>query len=113
MENVSIEAAGDGNLDAQSGELARLLAELVRAGWQLTIQIVPNEWHAITQGEVFFERAWNADPPRTLKEDMDAVKQGLAPQAPVHWKFDPLDPQSIYKAVKRFHHLFVENSREL
>ncbi len=113
MENVSTAAEGDKNLDPQSGELARLLAELVRAGWILTVQIVPNEWHAITQGEVFFERAWNADPPRTLKEDMDALKRGLSPQAPVHWKFDPFDPNSIYHAVKRFHRLFVENSREL
>lgn len=35
----------------------------------------------------------------------------LAPQAPVHWKFDPFDPLSIFKAVNRFHYVFVENAQ--
>jgi hypothetical protein len=109
MENVSI-AADDGNRDEESGELARLLAELVRAGWELHIRVIPNEWKAISEAEIFFERAWSSDPPRTVQEDMQALKQGLAPQAPIHWKFDPFEPESIYKAVKRFHHLFVENA---
>lgn len=110
MENVSIEEEGGENLDPQSGELTRLLAELVRAGWQFHFRVVPNEWMAVSQAEIYFERAWDTDPPRLVQEDMEALKQGFAPQAPVHWKFDPFDPRSIYKAVKRFHYLFVENA---
>lgn len=53
---------------------------------------------------------WDTEPPRTVKEDFQALAQGLAPQAPIHWRFNPFEPDSIYKAVKRFHHLFVENS---
>lgn len=41
---------------------------------------------------------------------MTAVAHGLPSQAPVHWKFDPFDPVSFYKAVKRFHELFEENA---
>lgn len=111
MENVSIAAADSENRDPESDELARLLAELVRAGWQLHFQLVPNDWMAVSQAEIVFERAWNTDPPRTAQEDMQALKQRLAPQAPVHWNFDPLDPISIFKSIKRFHHLFVENGR--
>jgi hypothetical protein len=111
MENVSIAAADDGNRDAESNELARLLAELVRAGWQLHFQLVPNDWMAVSQAEIVFERAWNTALPRTAQEDMQALKQGFAPQAPVHWKFDPFDPLSIHKSVRRFHQLFVENGR--
>ena len=111
MENVSIAAADDANHDVASGELVRLLAELVRAGWQLQIQSVPNEWMAVSQAEIVFERAWNTESPRTAQEDMKALGQGLAPQAPVHWTFDPFEPLSIFKSIKRFHHLFVENAR--
>ena len=108
MENDFIAAAGGENLDAPSIELARLTAELLRAGWQLTFQIVPNEWGAVAEAEIIFERVRDSAPPRTLKEDFEALKQGLAPQAPIHWKFDPFDPISMYKTVKRFHHLFLQ-----
>lgn len=110
MENVSIAAEGDQHPDPQSGELARLLAELVRAGWQLHFRVIPNDWMAVSQAEVYFERAWDTEPPRTVLEDMQALRQGLAPQTPIHWKIDPFDALSIHKAVKRFHHLFVENA---
>lgn len=65
---------------------------------------------AKSQAEIYFERAWDTDPPQIVQEDMEAVKQGLAPQAPVHWKLDPFDPLSIFKTAKRFHYLFVENA---
>ncbi len=112
MEIVSTVADGDQNLDPPSGELVRLLAELIRAGWQLHFEVIPNGWRALSQAEIIFEPIWNSDPPRTLQEEFEALKHGLPPEVSVHWKFDPFDPQSIYKAVKRFHHLFVENSRE-
>jgi len=57
---------------------------------------------------MLFERVRDSSPPRTFKEDFDALKQGLAPQAPIHWKFDPFDPLSMYKTVKRFHNLFLQ-----
>lgn len=108
MENASIAAEGGENLDPQSGELTRLLAEIVRAGWQVSFRVVPNEWMAVSQAEIYFERSWNDHPLRTAQEDIEALKEGLAPQAPIHWKFDPFEPLSICKAVKRFHYLFVE-----
>ncbi len=111
MENASIAAEGGKDLEAQSAELARLLAELVRAGWRVQFSVVPNEWMALSQAEIVFERAWNDEPPRTVQEDLEALKKGRAPQAPIHWKFDPFDPFSICNAVKRFHHLFVENAK--
>lgn len=110
MENAFIAAEGGEELDAQSAELARLLAELVSAGWQIQLRVVPNEWMAVSQAEIYFEHAWDAGSKRTAQEDLEAVRQGFAPQAPVHWKFDPFDPLSIYKAVKRFHHLFVKKA---
>ncbi|HZQ09844.1 MAG TPA: hypothetical protein VFD70_24920 [Anaerolineae bacterium] len=108
MENAFIAGADSENLDAPSIELARLTVELLRAGWLLTFQIVPNEWGAIAEAEIIFERVRDSAPPRTLREDFEALRQGLAPQAPIHWKFDPFDPISMYKSVKRFHHLFLQ-----
>lgn len=43
MENVSIKAEGDEHLDTQTGELTRLLAELVRGGWEINFRVVANE----------------------------------------------------------------------
>lgn len=107
MGNASIAAGGAENPEASSIELARLVAELLRAGWQLTFQIVPNEWGAVAEAEILFERVRDTSPPRTPQQDLEALKNGLAPQAPVHWKFDPFDPHSLYQAVKRFHTLFL------
>ena len=111
MENASIAAEDGKEVESQNAELARLLAELVRAGWRVQFSVVPNEWMALSQAEIVFERAWNDEPPRTVQEDLEALKKGRAPQAPIHWKFDPFDPFSICNAVKRFHHLFVENAK--
>lgn len=108
MENVSTEARDEGKPEVQGEDLAQLLAEVVRHGWQLTFQVIPNDWMAVSEAEILFERLWETEPPRTVQEDMAALKAGLAPQAPVHWRFNPLEPDSIYKAVKRFHHLFVK-----
>lgn len=109
---ISSTAGTDGeNLDPQSGELARLLVELLRAGYVFTFQVVPNEWGAITNAEIVFERALQTEPPRTMQEDFEALKQGRAPQAPIHWKFNPFEPLSLYKAIKRFHHLVIENAQ--
>ncbi len=115
METVSTAGTDGENLDPQSGELARLLSELVRAGYTFTFQVVPNEWGAITNAEVIFERALQPEALQKVQEEIEALKEGSAPQAPIHWKFSPFEPISLYKAVKRFHHLFVENnhSREL
>jgi hypothetical protein len=112
MDNVATASRDDENRNPESSELARLLSELIRAGWQLHFQLIPNEWMAVSQAEIIFERAWDIDRPRTAQEAMQALKQGLTPQAPVHWKFDPFDPPSIHKAVKRFHQLFVAPSRK-
>lgn len=111
METVSTAGTDGENLDPQSGELARLLVELVRAGYTFTFQIVPNEWGAIVNAEVIFERIMQAEPLRTLQEDLEELKSGNPPQAPIHWKFNPFEPLSVYEAIKRFHHLFVENER--
>ncbi len=111
MENDSTGARDAAKSEAEQEELARLLAELVRKGWQLTFRVIPNDWHAVAEAEICFERMWDTEPPRTVQEDMAALARGLAPQATVHWRFDPFEPYSIYKAVKRFHHLFVENAR--
>lgn len=108
MENAFIAGADGENLDAPSIELARLVLELLRAGWLLTFQIVPNEWGAVAEAEIIFERVKDGSPPRTLQQDFDALQQGLAPQAPIHWKFDPFDPLSMYTTVKRFHNLFLQ-----
>lgn len=62
------------NLDPSGRELARLLAELVRAGYSLTIQMLPNEWGAVTTGEIIFERVLQTEPARTLREDMEALE---------------------------------------
>jgi len=111
MDNIAT-AERDRYRDPESGELARLLTELVRAGWYLHLQWIPNDWMAVSQAEILFERAWNLDPPRTIQEEMQALKQGLAPQATVHWRLDPFDPHSIHKAVKCFHRFFVAPSRK-
>lgn len=103
----SIAAGGAENPDAPSIELARLIAELLRAGWRITLQIVPNEWGAVAEAEILFERVRESAPPRTLQQDMEALTNGLVPQAPVHWKFDPFTPLSLCQALKRFHTLFV------
>jgi hypothetical protein len=113
MENVST-AAGDADKSgAGPEELDALLAELVRKGWQLTFRVIPNEYNAVAEAEILFERMWDTEPPRTVQEDMEALKQGLPPQATLHWRFNPFEPHAIYNAVKRFHHLFVENARML
>lgn len=111
MENVSTDARDDGEFEAEREELALLLAELVRKGWQLTFHVIPNDWMAVSHAEVVFERVWDTEPPRTPTEDFQALAHGLAPQAPVHSGIDPFEPNSIYKAVKRFHHLFVGRTR--
>lgn len=111
METVSTAGTDDGNLEPQSGKLARLLVELVRAGYTFTFQLIPNEWGAIAEAEVVFERTLQTEPVRTMQEDFEALKEGKLPQAPIRWKFDPFEPLSLYKAIKRFHHLFVENQR--
>ncbi len=111
MENVSTDARDDGKPEVEHEELEQLLAELVRKGWQLTFKVIPNDWMAVSEAEILFERMWDTEPARTVQEDVAALKAGLAPQAPVHWRFDPFESDSIYKAVKRFHHLFVENTR--
>jgi hypothetical protein len=101
----------DGDQHTEQSDLARLLSELVRAGWNVHIQLIPNDWMAVSHAEILFERAWELDSPRTLHEDMQAVKHGFAPQANVHWRFDPFAPRSFEKAVQRFHQLFVAPSR--
>jgi hypothetical protein len=113
MENGSTDTRGDDRPEPVHQDLDVLLAELVRKGWQLTFRVIPNDWNAVAEAEILFERMWETEPPRTLQEDMEALKQGLAPQAAVHWRFNPFEPHTIYKAVKRFHHLFVENARTL
>lgn len=110
METVSTAGTDGENLDPQSGELARLLVELLRAGYIFTFQVVPNEWGAITNAEVIFERALQPEPLQTVQEEIEALKEGMAPQSPLHWKFNPFEPLSLFMAVKRFHHLFVENA---
>ncbi len=113
MANVSTDDARDEEKpEAESEELGRLLAEIVRKGWQLTIRVIPNDWMAVAEAEIVFERLWDNEPPRTAQEDFQALAHGLAPQAPIHWRFNPFEPDSIYKAVKRFHHLFVEQRGE-
>lgn len=110
METVSTAGTDGENLDPQSGELARLLVELVRAGYTFTFQVIPNEWGAITDAEIVFERALQPEPLLTVQEELEALKEGNAPQAPIHWKFNPFEPLSLYEAIKRFHHLFVEKA---
>ena len=111
METVSTAGTDGENLDPQSGELARLLVELVRAGYTFTFQVVPNEWGAITNAEIIFERALQLEPLQTMQEELEELKAGNPPQAPIHWKFNPFEPLSLYMAIKRFHHLFVANGR--
>ncbi len=110
MDDVSTGEVGGANPDEERGELAELVAELVRKGWELQIRAVPNDLGTMAEAEIVFENLRLEEPPRTVQQEMQAVSRGLAPQVPVHWKFDPFDPYSIYKAVKRFHHLFVENA---
>lgn len=109
METVSTAGTDGENLDPQSIELARLLVELVRAGYIFTFQVVPNEWGAITDAEIVFERALQPEPLQTVQEEIEALKEGNPPQAPIHWKFNPFEPLSVYDAVKRFHHLFLDH----
>src|SRR4051812_42296734 len=112
METVSTAGTDGENLDPQSGELARLLVELVRAGYTFTFQVVPNEWGAITNAEVIFERALQPERLQTVQEEIKEQKEENPPQAPIHWKFNPFEPLSVYEAIKRFHHLFVERTQE-
>lgn len=84
------------------------MAESVRKGWELQIRAIPNEWNAMAEAEVVFYNAHESDQPRTAQEDMAAVAHSLPSEAPVHWKFDPFDSISLYRAVKRFHELFAE-----
>lgn len=112
MEMTSTAGANGENLDPQSGELARLLVELVRAGYTFTFQVVPNEWGVMTNAEIVFERAMKSESARTVQAEIEAVKEGMAPKAPIHWRFDPFEPVSLFKAIKRFHQLFVEKALE-
>lgn len=109
MESVSTAGTDGENLEPQSVELARMMVELLRAGYAFTVQVVPNDWGAISNAEIVFNCVLQPEPARTMQEDIEALKEGKPPQAPIHWKFDPYEPLSLYKAVKRFHHLFVEN----
>jgi len=86
------------------------MVELLRAGYAITVQVVPNDWGAIMNAEIVFERVLRLEPARSVQDDIKTLKEGKPPQAPIHWKFDPFEPLSLYKAIKRFHHLFVEST---
>jgi hypothetical protein len=107
METISTAGTDAENLEPQGTDLPQLITELVRAGYSLTFQAVPNAWGAVSDAEVVFERAPQPIPIRTVGDDLEELKQGNPPQAPIHWKFNPFKPRSLYRAVKRFHHLFV------
>ena len=112
MANASPTEGDEGNREGESQELARLVAEIARAGWRVSLQVVPNAWGAIGEGNIRFEWLGESKPQAVVEADIQALASGEAPQAPINWKFDPFAPQSIYAALKRFHQLFIERRKE-
>lgn len=85
--------------------LEHLLSQLLRSDWQVTFEPTRNEWGGLTTALVVFTKA-DIDP-RTVSEDMAALKSGEPPSTPIETRIDLFDSQSLYKAIKRIHSIFV------
>ncbi len=94
------------NADASADvELARLLADIGRAGWRITLLPKANEWGATVEASLTFVRI--EAPPRTLREDIAALSEGLPTYAPIHYRVNLLEPETIIRAVRLHHQRFV------
>lgn len=100
--NTESDSTGAENAEPK---LEELLSGLLRAKWEISIRLAPNEWGGLTQAVLIFSRLGVEE--RTVPEDMEALKSGQNPSTPIETTIELIDPASLYKAVKRIHTLFV------